>query len=78
MSRTLSELLNGQLDARETALALREFRDPKPRDQFTVYTLIGDTLRGNSTPDDGYTNRILERIRRESVEAEEGFDPVND
>jgi hypothetical protein len=39
--------------------------DANERDRVTVYTLIGDVLRGNSTPDDGYTKRILERIRRE-------------
>lgn len=79
MSKTVSELLNGQLDASQTKDALNELAsDAQSRDSFTLYGLIGDVLRGNSTPDDGYSRRIFERIKRESVKPEDGFDPLKD
>jgi negative regulator of sigma E activity len=66
MSLKVSRLLDGDLTQEETAEALNSVAsDANERDRVTVYTLIGDTLRGNSTPDDGYTKRILERIKRE-------------
>ena len=79
MSKKVSELLDGQLDARETGEVLKDLEiDREMRDSFTLYGLIGDVLRGNSTPDDGYSKRIFERIRRERVEPSDGFDPLND
>jgi negative regulator of sigma E activity len=79
MSKKVSELLDGQLDARETGEVLKVLEsDREMRDSFTLYGLIGDVLRGNSTPDDGYSKRIFERIRRERVEPSDGFDPLND
>ena len=78
MSKKISELLDGQLDGRETAEALNEmYADRETRDSFTLYGLIGDVLRGNSTPDDGYSKRIFQRIQREGIEPEEGFDPLS-
>lgn len=79
MSMTVSELMNGQLDATQTKAALNELvSDAQARDRFTLYGLIGDVLRGNSTPDDGYSKRIFERIKREGIEPEDGFDPLNE
>jgi negative regulator of sigma E activity len=79
MSKTISELLNGQLDASQTKDALNELAsNAQSRDSFTLYGLIGDVLRGNSTPDDGYSRRIFERITREGVKPEDGFDPLKD
>ncbi len=79
MTQKISELLDGQLDAKQTHEALTELSgDREARDRFTLYGLIGDVLRGNSTPDDGYSKRIFERIRREGVQPEEGFDPLKD
>ena len=79
MSKTVSELMNGQLDAAQTRDALAELASSaQARESFTLYGLIGDVLRGNSTPDDGYSHRIFERIKREGVVPEEGFDPLKD
>jgi len=38
----------------------------------------GDALRGNSTPDDGFSIRIFERMKREGVKIEPGYDPLED
>lgn len=66
MSLKVSRLLDGDLTQEETLEALDSVTsDANERDRVTVYTLIGDALRGNSTPDDGYTKRIMERIKRE-------------
>lgn len=79
MSLKVSQLLDGQLSMQETQHTLAELAaDPAQRDQFTVYALIGDALRGNPTPDDAYTHRILERLRREGARMEPGYDPLTD
>jgi negative regulator of sigma E activity len=79
MSLKVSQLLDGQLSAKEAQSALAELgSDPAQRDRYTVYALIGDALRGNPTPDDAYTHRILERLRREGARIEPGFDPLRD
>lgn len=79
MSLKVSQLLDGQLSTQETQSALAELAaNSAERDRFTVYALIGDVLRGNPTPDDAYTHRILERLRREGARIEPGFDPLQD
>jgi negative regulator of sigma E activity len=79
MSFKVSQLLDGQLSTQETQSVLAELAaNPAERDRFTVYTLIGDVLRGNPTPDDAYTHRILERLRREGARIEPGYDPLQD
>ena len=79
MSLKVSQLLDGQLSTQETQSVLAELAaNPAERDRFTVYALIGDVLRGNPTPDDAYTHRILERLRREGASIELGFDPLRD
>ena len=79
MSDKISELLNGRLDEAQTRALLDELaRDPALRDRLTLYGLAGDVLRGNSTPDDGFTRRILERMERENTSIEPGYDPLAD
>jgi negative regulator of sigma E activity len=79
MSFKASQLLDGQLDPEEVKRALEELgADPDARDRYTVYGLVGDVLRGNPTPDDGFSIRIFERMKREAVRIEPGYDPLND
>ena len=79
MSIKVSLLLDGQLAPGEVKEALDETAaDPRLRDRYTVYRLVGDVLRGNSTPDDGFSARIFERMRREGARIERGFDPLKD
>jgi len=71
MTLNVSRLLDGQLDDAAVKPVLDEIADDAGlRDRFTIYGLIGDTLRGNGTPDDGFTMRILERIKREGEKME--------
>lgn len=79
MSLKVSLLLDGQLEPGEVEPALEDVAaDPALRDRYTLYALAGDVLRGNSTPDDGFSRRIFERMKREGVQIEEGFDPLKD
>lgn len=78
MSLKVSLLLDDQLESRDVRAALEEIAaDPRLRDRYTVYGLVGDVLRGNSTPDDGFSARIFERMRREAATIEKGFDPLS-
>ena len=77
MSLKVSLLLDGQLDAAETTPALDEVaEDAALRDRYTLYGLAGDVLRGNPTPDDGFSRRIFERMKRENARIEKSFDPL--
>ena len=77
MSLKVSLLLDGQLAPGEVKAALAQtVEDTWLRDRYTVYRLVGDVLRGNSTPDDGYSARILDRMRREGSRIEAGYDPL--
>lgn len=77
MSLEISLLLDGQLPLEQTKDALGDIAAGEDlRDRFTVYGLIGDVLRGNSTPDDGFSTRLLERMRREGVSPDPDFDPL--
>ena len=79
MSLRVSLLLDGQLDAAEVEPALQELAaDPALRDRYTLYGLAGDALRGNPTPDDGFSIRIFAKVKREGAKIEPGFDPLKD
>ena len=77
MSLKVSLLLDGQLEAGEVKPALEELAAaPALRDRYTLYGLAGDALRGNPTPDDGFSIRLFDRMKREAVKIEPGFDPL--
>lgn len=79
MTLNVSQLLDGQLDDPHVKPVLDEVAgNAELRDRYTVYGLIGDTLRGNGTPDDGFTIRILQRMKREGVRIEADYDPLID
>lgn len=77
MSLKVSLLLDGQLAPGEVKTALEETAAAAPlRDRYTLYGLVGDALRGNSTPDDGFSARIFERMQREGARIEPAYDPL--
>lgn len=60
-----SRLLDGDLTAAElTTLLERLKNDAALRDEVAVQQLVRDGLAGLRTLDDGYTLRILARLRR--------------
>jgi negative regulator of sigma E activity len=79
MTIDVSKLLDGQLESHEVRPALDQVASQAMlRDRYTVYALVGDVLRGNSTPDDGFSVRIFERMRSEQARIEPGYDPLED
>jgi len=77
MTIDVSLLLDGQLSAAQTAESLAQCaQDAQLRDRFTLYGLAGDAMRGVPFPDDGFSRRIFERMQREGVRMEPGFDPL--
>ena len=79
MSLNISLLLDGELEPKEVKPALEELdANPALRDRYTLYGLAGDALRGNPTPDDGFSIRIFERMKREGVKIEPGYEPLED
>lgn len=79
MSLNVSLLLDGELEPKEVKPALEELAaNPALRDRYTLYGLAGDALRGNSTPDDGFSIRMFDRMRREGVKIEPGYEPLED
>jgi negative regulator of sigma E activity len=61
----LSRFLDSDLDAHECAALLDRLRtDAAARDRLTVLQLVRDAVTGVRALDDGYTLRILERVRR--------------
>jgi negative regulator of sigma E activity len=68
----LSRLLDGDLDVNDARSVVANFdgrESSTARDTWTRYALIGDALRGNPTPDDGFTARILARLRSHGDDA---------
>jgi negative regulator of sigma E activity len=68
----VSRLLDGDLEvdrARGVVATFDGCDSETARDAWTRYALIGDTLRGNPTPDDGFTARILARLRNQRDDA---------
>lgn len=60
-----SRLLDGDLTANELTLLLKRLQhDAALRDEVAAQQLIRDGLAGLRTPDDGYTLRILARLRQ--------------
>jgi negative regulator of sigma E activity len=79
MTLDVSKLLDGQLEAEEAKRALEDVASqPALRDRYTVYGLVGDVLRGNSTPDDGFSVRIFQRMHAQRVRIEPAYDPLAD
>ena len=77
MSLVVSRMLDGDLPADELKAALDGVAaNADERDRYTLYGLVGDVLRGNSTPDDGFSKRIFERMRAEGTQIEAGCDPL--
>ena len=60
-----SRLLDGDLTAEELAALLeRAKHDAAFRDEVSAQQLVRDSLAGLRTLDDGYTLRILDRLRQ--------------
>ena len=60
-----SRILDGDLTAAElTTLLVRLKHDAALRDEVALLQMVRDGLAGLRTPDDGFSLRILDRLRR--------------
>ena len=65
----LSAMLDGELSPDELGLVLAKLRSaPDERDAVTAYQLIKDAIGGIRVLDDGYSERILQRLARHRSE----------
>lgn len=65
LSAQVSRFLDSDLSAAECARLLERLRaDPAARDQLTVLQLVRDAAAGVRALDDGYSLRILQRLRQ--------------
>ncbi len=66
-----SRLLDGDLSAAELTTVLERLKhDAALRDEVAAQQLVRDAVAGMRTLDDGYTLRILARLRRAQRSAE--------
>ena len=79
MTLDVSKLLDGELESAAVKDVLEKTASEAGlRDRYTIYGLVGDVLRGNSTPDDGFSVRIFQRMQSEGTHIEPGYDPLAD
>lgn len=65
LSTQVSRFLDSDLSVAECARLLERLRaDPVARDELTVQQLVRDAAAGVRALDDGYTLRILQRLRQ--------------
>ena len=67
LNSLVSDLLDNEISAGDFDRAYDALLgDALLRDRLTIFQLIGDSLRGRTVPDDGYTLRILERLPKKA------------
>ena len=67
LNSLISDLLDDEMAAGDFDRAYDALLgDTDLRDRLTTFQLIGDSLRGRTVPDDGYTLRILARLPKKA------------
>jgi negative regulator of sigma E activity len=73
MNEKLSDYMDGDLLlAPQVIDTLRNNREA--REAWTIFHLVGDVVRGLTTPDDGFSKRIFAAL--EKVQIEPDYDPL--
>ena len=77
MNEKLSLLMDSEVEAIEISTLLDLLkRSPDAREQWTVMQMIGDATRGLVVADDGFSLRILDKLK--SVQIDPHYDPLRD
>jgi negative regulator of sigma E activity len=77
MNEKLSLLMDSEVEENEVSPLLDLLKNhPDARDQWTMMQMIGDATRGLVFADDGFSNRIFEKLK--NVEIEPSYDPLAD
>ena len=76
MKEEISAYIDSELIAEETDALVDTLRhEPDARDDWFLYHLAGDAMRGQPTIDDGYSIRILAKLK--AVEIDPLYDPLD-
>lgn len=65
MSKHISELMDGELEAEETRHALNALKREDTREHWDTYHLIGDALRKEPMLSAGFVERVAQRLADE-------------
>ena len=76
MRESLSMYIDSELVTDKAENFFVDFRDDTDfRDGWFYYHLLGDIMRGQSTPDDGFSLSIIEKLN--NIEIDPLFDPLS-
>ena len=77
MKEKISAYIDSELAAEEIDPIVESLRhEPNARDDWFLYHLTGDAMRGQPTMDDGFSKGIIERLK--TVEIDPSYDPLDD
>jgi negative regulator of sigma E activity len=76
LKEEISAYIDSELIAEETDALVDTLRhEPDARNDWFLYHLTGDAMRGQSTIDDGFSIRILAKLK--AVEIDPLYDPLD-
>lgn len=77
MKEEISAYIDSELTTEEADALVDILRhEPDARNDWFLYHLTGDAMRGQQTIDDGFSIRIIEKLK--SVEIDPLYDPIDD
>ena len=77
MKEKISAYIDSELATEEVDTVIDGLRhEPNARDDWFLYHLAGDAMRGHSTMDDGFSKGIIEKLK--TVEIDPSYDPLDD
>ena len=77
MKEKISAYIDSELGAEEVDTIVDSLRhDSNARDDWFLYHLTGDALRGQPAMDDGFSKSIIEKLK--TVKIDPSYDPLDD
>lgn len=77
MKEKISAYIDSELAAEEVDTIVDSLRhEPNARDDWFLYHLTGDALRGQTAMDDGFSKGIIEKLK--TVKIDPSYDPLDD
>ena len=77
MKEKISAYIDSELAAEEIDPIVESLRhEPNARDDWFLYHLTGDALRGQPAMDDGFSKGIIEKLK--TVKIDPSYDPLDD
>lgn len=76
MKEKISAYIDSELAAEEVDTIVDSLRhEPNARDDWFLYHLTGDALRGQPAMDDGFSKSIIEKLK--TVKIDPSYDPLD-